>query len=76
MLPRLGNNVFCSLGYSSHGRNMTHACGAIMADAIANTFENMDILAQVPHHRVPGGRLVGQQLVAMGMLYYKLRDLL
>lgn len=76
LLGKLGDNVLYSLGYSGHGVNMTHACGEILADVVAGTSERMDVLAQVPHLRVPGGQVIRQQLVAMGMLYYRLRDLL
>lgn len=76
LLGRIDDNVFYSMGYSGHGVNMTHACGEIMADAITGTFERMDVFAKVPHHKIPGGQWLGGQMVAMGMLYYRLRDML
>jgi len=74
LLGRIGANVFYALGYSGHGVSLTHACGEIMADAVAGTFERMDVFAKVPHHRIPIGQALGSQLVALGMLYYRLRD--
>lgn len=47
-----------------------------MADAVAGTFEKMDIFAGVPHRKIPFGQKFGGQMVALGMLYYRLRDLL
>ena len=76
LLGRIGDNVFYSLGYSGHGVNMTHACGEILAEAVAGTFEKMDIFARVPHRKIPFGQKFGGQLIAMGMLYYRLRDML
>lgn len=76
LLGRVTDNIFYSLGYSGHGVNMTHACGEIMADAVAGTLECMDIFARVPHRRIPFGKKFGGNLVAMGMLYYRLRDIL
>jgi len=74
LLGRIGANVFYALGYSGHGVSLTHACGEIMADAVAGTFERMDVFAKVPHRRIPIGQALGSQLVALGMLYYRLRD--
>jgi len=76
LLGRIGSNVLYSVGYSGHGVNMTHACGEIMADAVAGTFERMDVFAKVPHRKIPFGQKVGGQMMAMGMLYYRLRDIL
>lgn len=76
LLGRVSDNVFYSLGYSGHGVNMTHLCGEIMADTIAGTFEKFDVFAKVPHSRIPLGQSFGAQLVALGMLYYRLKDLL
>ncbi|MDH3991264.1 MAG: FAD-binding oxidoreductase [Gammaproteobacteria bacterium] len=76
LLGRIGGNVFYSMGYSGHGVNMTHACGEIMADAVAGTFERMDVFAGVPHRKIPFGQKFGGQMVALGMLYYRLRDML
>jgi gamma-glutamylputrescine oxidase len=75
-MGRIGDNVFYSLGYSGHGVNMTHVCGEILADAVAGTCERMDIFSTVPHRKIPVGQKFGNQMVAMGMLYYRLRDLL
>jgi glycine/D-amino acid oxidase-like deaminating enzyme len=76
LLGRIGGNVFYSMGYSGHGVNMTHACGEIMADAVAGTFERMDVFAGVRHRKIPFGQRFGGQMVAMGMLYYRLKDML
>jgi gamma-glutamylputrescine oxidase len=38
--------------------------------------ERFDLFATIKHIRLPGSRWVGNQIVALGMLYYKLKDLL
>ena len=76
LLGKIQPNVFYSMGYSGHGVSMTHACGEIMADAVAGTFERMDIFSEVSHLRIPFGQWFGNQMVAAGMLYYRMKDLL
>jgi gamma-glutamylputrescine oxidase len=76
LLGRVSDNVYHCIGYSGHGVNMTHACGEIMADAIAGTLEKFDLFAAVPHRRIPLGQWFGNQMVALGMLYYRMKDLL
>ena len=75
-LGRIGDNVFFAQGYSGHGVNVTHLVGQILADVISGTSERFDIFAKVKHHRIPGGRAVGNNLVALGMLYFRLLDIL
>ncbi|MFK8050017.1 MAG: NAD(P)/FAD-dependent oxidoreductase [Halioglobus sp.] len=76
VLGRVADNVFYSMGYSGHGVGTTHLCGEIMADTIAGTYEKFDIFAKVSHRRIPLGTSFGSQMVALGMLYYRLKDLL
>jgi len=77
LLGRHGDNIYYSLGYSGHGVSLSHTCGEIVADAIGGTLERFDVFAGVPHRRIPlGQRRLNSYLVAMGMLYYRLRDLL
>lgn len=74
LLGRIGANVFYALGYSGHGVSLSHACGEIMADAVEGTLGRFDLFANVPHHKIPFGQAFGNQLVALGMLYFRLRD--
>lgn len=71
---RINNNVYYCQGYSGHGVNATHIMGEIMADAIAGTMEKFDLFAGMKHFRIPGSQWFGNQLIALGMLYYKLGD--
>ena len=76
MLGKLSDNVYYAQGYSGHGVNVTHLVGEIMADAIAGSMERFDVFNQVKHIPVPGGQWFGNQMVALGMIYYRMLDLL
>jgi glycine/D-amino acid oxidase-like deaminating enzyme len=71
---RINNNVYYCQGYSGHGVCASHVMGEVMADAIAGTMERFDLFADMKHFRVPGSQWIGNQLIALGMLFYKLRD--
>jgi glycine/D-amino acid oxidase-like deaminating enzyme len=75
-LGRIAPNIFYSQGYSGHGVNVTHLAGQILADAIAGTFERFDIFAKIKPVTVPGSGIFSKQMVALGMVYYRLKDLL
>ena len=75
LLGRLGDKLYYALGYSGHGVNMTHASGEILADAIAGDTRKLELFERVRHRRIPLGRTLSSQLLAVGMLYYRLLDL-
>ena len=54
---------------------MTHASGEILADAIAGDTRKLELFERVRHRRIPLGRTLSSQLLAVGMLYYRLLDL-
>ena len=74
LMGRVAPNVFYSQGYSGHGVNVTHLAGQILADAIAGTFERFDIFADVEPFIVPGAHALATPMVALGVLYYQIRD--
>lgn len=75
-IGRLEPNVYYMQGYSGHGVNTTHIAGEVVADAIAGTMERLDTFERIRHIRLPVGQFLGSQLLALGMLYYRLRDIL
>jgi glycine/D-amino acid oxidase-like deaminating enzyme len=75
-LGRINGNVYYCQGYSGHGVNATHIMGELVSDAIGGTMEQFDLFAKVRHFRIPGSQWMGNQIIAMGMLYYRLKDLL
>ena len=75
-LGRINHNVYHCQGYSGHGVNATHIMGEILADAISGTLEKFDLFADMRRLRIPGSQWLGNQIIALGMLYYRLKDML
>lgn len=71
---RINNNVYYCQGYSGHGVCASHVMGEVMADAVTGTMERYDLFADMKHFRIPGTQWLGNQIIALGMLYYKLQD--
>ena len=76
VVGRIDGNIYYCQGYSGHGVNSTHVMGEVVADAVGGTMERFDLFAAMNHLRIPGSRWMGNQLIALGMLYYRLKDLL
>jgi gamma-glutamylputrescine oxidase len=73
---RLAPDVFYLQGFSGHGLALTGIAGQMLAEAIAGTAERFDVFARIPHRDFPGGRLLRRPALVLGMLWYRLRDLL
>ncbi len=71
---RINGNVYYCQGYSGHGVCASHVMGEVMADAVGGTMERFDLFADMQHFRIPGTQWFGNQIIALGMLYYKLKD--
>ncbi|MFQ5548886.1 MAG: NAD(P)/FAD-dependent oxidoreductase [Woeseia sp.] len=76
VVGRINKNVYYCHGYSGHGVAATHIMGEVVADAVAGTMEKFDLFANMKHFRMPGSQWVGNQIIALGMLYYRMKDLL
>ena len=80
--PQLGRlsqqpNVYYAQGYSGHGLNVTHWSARLLAEAIAvGHSQGLDVFSAVPHLTFPGGKALRSPLLALGMLWYRLRELL
>lgn len=76
-IPQLGktsSNVFYCQGYSGHGVATSHIMGEIMANAIAGDLTEFDIFADMKQIRLPVNEWLGNQALAIGMMYYKMRE--
>lgn len=71
---RVAPNILYAQGYSGHGVNVTHLAGRILADTIAGTSERFDVISRLKTIRLPGAATFPRQLVALGMIYYGLKD--
>jgi len=80
-LPQIGRlashpNVYYAQAYAGHGLNATHLAGRLLAEAISGQAGGgFDLFAQVPHMTFPGGRHLRSPLLALGMLWHRLKEL-
>jgi len=79
-LPQIGRlaeqpNVYFAQAYAGHGLNATHLAGRLLAEAISGRLGGgFDLFAKVAHPTFPGGPLLRSPLLALGMLWYRLKD--
>lgn len=45
-----------------------------MADAVAGTFERFDVFAGISPTVIPGAHTFRNQMVALGVLYFQIKD--
>ncbi len=73
---RIKGNTYYAQGYSGHGVAPTHLGGKMLADAVAGDSEQFDVFAKVRHWHLPGGRWFANPALALGMMYFRLKELL
>ena len=73
-LGRLKDNVLYAQGYSGHGVATSHIVGEIMTQALTGDPRQLDIFASARHWRLPVGRFLGNQALAIGMWYFQQRE--
>ncbi len=73
---RLGGNLYFLQGFSGHGMALTGVAGKLVAEAIAGQAERFDLFGRIAHHDFPGGMALRRPALVLGMLWYRMRDLL
>jgi gamma-glutamylputrescine oxidase len=73
---RIAPNVLYLQGFSGHGIAMAGMAGQLASQAIAGQAERFDLFGRLPHRLFPGGRALRTPALVLGMLWYRLRDLL
>jgi len=73
-IGRLGAAVYYAQAYSGHGVNASHMAGRVLAEAICQQSERIDTFARIRHTTFPGGRHLRSPLLALGMLWYRLKE--
>ena len=76
MVGKLSDNVYFATGYGGHGVAPSHMSAKLIAEAISGQAERYDILATIKHSPFPGGKYLMQPAYSVGMLYYKMRDVI
>ncbi len=80
-LPQIGRlkqqpNVFHAQAYAGHGLNATHLAGKLLAEAISGqASRGFELFDAVPHLTFPGGQHLRSPLLALGMLWHRLKSL-
>lgn len=67
-------NVAFAHGFSGQGVAIATLAGKLLAEAAQGTLERFDVYARLKHAPIPGGRLFRTPIMALGMLWYALRD--
>lgn len=75
-MGRIEENTYYATGYSGHGLAPTHIAGQILADAICGDTQRFDVFQRIRHWKLPGGKWFANPALALGMLYYQLREIL
>lgn len=74
LIGRMTHNVFHSMGYSGHGVAPTHIAAEVTVNAMEGNTEIIEAYEKISHIRIPLGQWMGNQLLALGMLYYRFKD--
>ena len=72
---RLSPDVLYLQGFSGHGLALTGLAGQLAAEAISGQAERFDLFARLRHRAFPGGDLLRTPALVLGMLWYRLREL-
>jgi gamma-glutamylputrescine oxidase len=73
---RIEGNTYYAQGYSGHGLAPSHMAGRLLADAIGGDLERFDVFERIRHWKLPGGKWFANPALALGMLYYRMKEVL
>jgi gamma-glutamylputrescine oxidase len=73
---RIAPNIYYLQGFSGHGVALTGMAGKLVAEAINGQSQRFDVFAQIKHHDFFGGKLLRTPALVLGMLWYRMRELL
>jgi hypothetical protein len=74
-IPSLGSDLRQPAKAQS-GLALTGMAGKLVAETIAGQAERFDLFSRIKHRPFPGGALMRTPALVLGMLYFRLRDLL
>lgn len=76
LLYRLQDGLYIAQGFSGQGLSLSILAGQMVAEAVMGDMERFDVWSKIPHHPFPGGKCFRRPLLALGMMYYRLKDVL
>lgn len=68
--------IYLLQGFSGHGLALTGLAGKLVAEAICGDAGRFDVFSRLRHRPFPGGERLRTPSLVLGMLWYRLRDLL
>ncbi len=75
-IGRLHDSIYYMQGFSGHGVAATGLMGRLVAEALHGDASRFDVFARLKHRTFPGGNALRMPILTVGMLYYRLRDVL
>jgi glycine/D-amino acid oxidase-like deaminating enzyme len=72
---RQGRSIWYAHGFSGQGVVLSGILGKVLAEAVDGDQSRFDVFSRIRHMPFPGG-LLRRPALTLGMLYYRLRDLL
>lgn len=73
---RVGKHIYYLQGFSGHGVALAGLAGQLVAQALTGQAERFDVFARLQHRPFPGGAALRTPVLALGMLWHRLRDAL
>ncbi len=73
---RTADGVLFAQGFSGQGLALTGQVGKVLTQAVLGEQAGFDLFAALPHKAFPGGKALRMPLQVLGMLYYRLQDML
>ena len=75
-IGRWDDNIYYAHGFSGHGVAISGFAGKILADGIIGDSERLDVFNRIKPARFVGGSMFRMPMLAMAMMYYRLRDII
>ena len=73
---KLKKNIYFAQGFSGHGVSLTVQAGKLLSEVVAGEDSKFALFEKIKHMPFPGGTLLRKPSLVLGMLYYRIRDLL
>lgn len=70
------SSIYYLQGFSGHGLALSGLAGRLVAEAMAGDSSRFDVFTRLQHRNFPGGRWLRTPSLVLGMLWYRLRDLM